>query len=111
MRQRFLLGMFDPPSRVPLSNLTLADVDTPAARALARRMAEESIVMLRNKNNLLPLSSPPARIAVVGPLANTTFAMLSNYPGCSPLADGDAQVRRRDEIETGFWRKNYRNVY
>ena len=50
-----------------MSNLTLADVDTPANRAVALQITEESIVLLRNKNSLLPLPPGLRRVAVVGP--------------------------------------------
>src|SRR5205807_2461593 len=54
---RFRLGMFDPPESVPWSKLTLADNDTPAHRQLALEAARQSIVLLKNEGNLLPLRS------------------------------------------------------
>ncbi|EGX59489.1 beta-xylosidase [Streptomyces zinciresistens K42] len=54
------------------------DLDPPANRALARRLAEESVVLLDNPAGLLPLS-PDARIAVVGPRAADALAMLGCY--------------------------------
>jgi beta-glucosidase len=78
---RFRLGMFDPPDRVPWSKLTLADLDTTANRALSRTAARESIVLLKNERNTLPLSSKIKSIAVVGPTANSLDVLLGNYNG------------------------------
>ncbi|MFI8088057.1 glycoside hydrolase family 3 N-terminal domain-containing protein [Streptomyces sp. NPDC086080] len=57
---------------------TLIDLDSAGNRALARRLAEESVVLLDNPGGLLPLS-PDARIAVVGPRAADALAMLGCY--------------------------------
>jgi beta-glucosidase len=78
---RFLLGMFDPPDRVPWSHLSLADVDTSANRQLALTAARESIVLLKNERNTLPLKSSVKSIAVIGPTADSLDALLGNYNG------------------------------
>jgi len=78
---RFRLGMFDPPARVPWSKLTLADVDTPSNRKLALDAAHESIVLLKNDRNTLPLKSSVKSIAVVGPTADSLDVLLGNYNG------------------------------
>ncbi|MEV6171095.1 glycoside hydrolase family 3 N-terminal domain-containing protein [Streptomyces sp. NPDC051954] len=54
------------------------DLDSTANRALARRLAEESVVLLDNPDGVLPLA-PDARIAVVGPRAADALAMLGCY--------------------------------
>ncbi|RMB87900.1 glycoside hydrolase family 3 N-terminal domain-containing protein [Streptomyces shenzhenensis] len=54
------------------------DLDSAANRALARRLAEESVVLLDNPDGLLPLA-PDTRIAVVGPRAADPLAMLGCY--------------------------------
>ncbi|MFC9288308.1 glycoside hydrolase family 3 N-terminal domain-containing protein [Streptomyces sp. NPDC057052] len=54
------------------------DLDSAANRAVARRLAEESVVLLDNPDGLLPLS-PDTRIAVVGPRAADALAMLGCY--------------------------------
>jgi beta-glucosidase len=76
---RIRLGMFDPPSLVAYSKLEEARLDSPAHRSLARRLAGESMVLLKN-NGVLPLRSVK-RIAVVGPLAEQTTVLLGNYTG------------------------------
>ena len=76
---RMRLGMFDPPSSVPYSKIDEKELDSAAHRELARRMANESMVLLKN-DGVLPLKSVK-RIAVVGPLAEQTAVLLGNYNG------------------------------
>ncbi|MBC2901301.1 glycoside hydrolase family 3 N-terminal domain-containing protein [Streptomyces cupreus] len=57
---------------------TRIDLDSTANRALARRLAEESVVLLDNPDGVLPLA-PDTRIAVVGPRAADALAMLGCY--------------------------------
>ncbi|MCG3149616.1 MAG: Beta-hexosaminidase [Verrucomicrobiae bacterium] len=80
---RFRLGMFDPPARVPWSKLKPAVVNSPAHRKLARRMAQESIVLLKN-DGVLPLRKDLRQILVVGPNAVDTLVLLGNYNGFAP---------------------------
>jgi len=77
---RMRLGMFDPPELVPFSKITLADLDTPAHRAVALEAARKAIVLLSNKHNMLPLQHP-GRIAVVGPTAELIQILEGNYTG------------------------------
>jgi beta-glucosidase len=78
---RFRLGMFDPPSMVPYSRVTPAENDTEAHSQLALRTAREAIVLLKNKNNFLPLKQAPETIAVIGPDADDLDALEGNYNG------------------------------
>jgi beta-glucosidase len=77
---RMRLGQFDPPEMV-FPHITPADNDTEAHRALALRVAEESLVLLKNENGLLPLSETPRSIAVIGPNADNIEALVGNYNG------------------------------
>jgi beta-glucosidase len=78
---RFRLGMFDPPDRVPYSKIGIEQNDSAEHRALALRVAEESIVLLKN-DRLLPLDrSRVKRIAVIGPNADAARMQSGNYPG------------------------------
>ena len=78
---RFGLGMFDPPELVPYSQITMAEVDSPAHAALALKAAEESIVLLKN-SGLLPLDRARIkRLAVVGANADSVRVLLGNYNG------------------------------
>jgi len=80
---RFRLGMFDPPSRNPYARIRPGVVNGPAHRALARRMAQESIVLLKNEGSLLPLSPGIRSVAVVGPCALDFSVLWGNYNGFS----------------------------
>ena len=76
---RIRLGMFDPPATVPYMNIDEKQLDSPAHRELARRIANESMVLLKN-DGVLPLKSAK-RVALVGPLADQTAVLLGNYNG------------------------------
>lgn len=80
MAARFRLGMFDPPERVRWASIPYSVNQSPEHDALARRAAQQSIVLLKN-NGVLPLSKEVKRIAVVGPTADDTMALLGNYYG------------------------------
>jgi beta-glucosidase len=76
---RIRLGMFDPASMVPYDRIPRSELDSAAHRRLALRLAEESMVLLKN-DGVLPLRSVK-HIAVVGPLADQTEVLLGNYNG------------------------------
>jgi beta-glucosidase len=76
---RIRLGMFDPASMVPYSKIDESELDSAGHRKLARQMANESMVLLKN-DGTLPLKSA-TRIAIVGPLADQTAVLLGNYTG------------------------------
>ena len=76
---RIRLGMFDPPAAVPYVSIDEKQLNSPVHRELARRIANESMVLLKN-DGTLPLKSAK-RIAIVGPLADQTAVLLGNYSG------------------------------
>ena len=84
LRQKFELGLLDPgwtavPGWDPAADGAVApDLDPPAHRAIARRLAEESIVLLANPGDALPVAKT-AKVAVVGPLANDPLAFFGCY--------------------------------
>lgn len=77
---RMRLGMFDPPERVRWARIPAAVNQAPAHDALALTAARESLVLLKN-DGVLPLSRTLKRIAVVGPTADDSMALLGNYFG------------------------------
>ncbi len=77
---RIKLGMFDPPDMDPYSKIDEKELASPEHRALARKVAEESMVLLKN-DGVLPLKPEVKNIAVVGPLADQTRVLLGNYNG------------------------------
>jgi beta-glucosidase len=78
---RFRLGMFDPPQDVPYARTPFSEVDSEAHRALARQVARESIVLLKNANGVLPLDAKGKTIAVIGPNATMVESLEGNYNG------------------------------
>ncbi len=77
---RMKLGMFDPPEMVPFSKIDEKLLDSAEHRAMARKLANESMVLLKN-DGVLPLRTSGIKIAVVGPLADQTKVLLGNYNG------------------------------
>jgi beta-glucosidase len=78
---RFKLGLFDPPQDCPYSKIGIDQNDTPEHQALALKVAEESIVLLKN-NGLLPLNRAKIRrVAVIGPNADSVPMLQGNYNG------------------------------
>jgi beta-glucosidase len=77
---RMKLGMFDPPEMVPYSKIDEKLLDSAAHREMARKVAGESMVLLKN-DGVLPLKTSAIKIVVVGPLADQTRVLLGNYNG------------------------------
>ncbi|HTQ97072.1 MAG TPA: glycoside hydrolase family 3 N-terminal domain-containing protein, partial [Candidatus Acidoferrum sp.] len=77
---RMKLGMFDPPALVPYTKIDEKELDSAEHRELARVLANESMVLLKN-DGTLPLAKKNLNIAVVGPLADKTTYLLGNYTG------------------------------
>jgi beta-glucosidase len=78
---RFRLGMFDPPQDVPYTRIPHTEVDSQAHRMLARQVAQESFVLLKNADGLLPLNGKAKTIAVIGPNATALESLEGNYSG------------------------------
>ncbi len=78
---RFRLGMFDPPQDVPYARIPMSEVDSEAHRQLARQVARESIVLLKNADGILPLQAQGKTIAVIGPNATVLESLEGNYYG------------------------------
>lgn len=78
---RYRLGMFDPPSMVKYAQTPASVLESPAHQAHALKMARQSVVLLKNENNTLPLKKSIKKIAVLGPNANNRISVLGNYNG------------------------------
>jgi beta-glucosidase len=71
---RFRLGQFDPDGG-PYARIGPDVIDSPAHRALARKTADEAMVLLRNSHGALPLDpAKTSKVAVVGPLSNVLYS-------------------------------------
>ena len=78
---RFELGEMDDDALVPWSKIPLSVISSDDHKTLAIDMAHESMTLLQNKNNILPLSKSVQEIAVVGPNADDAPLMWGNYNG------------------------------
>jgi len=78
---RFKLGMFDPDEEVPYASISTDVVACDEHRQLAYRAATESVVLLKNKNNILPIKPSTKKIFVTGPTAASMEVLLGNYYG------------------------------
>jgi beta-glucosidase len=78
---RFKLGMFDPPAEVPYAAIPTSIIGCPEHRRLAYEAAVKSIVLLKNKDNILPIREQTQRIMLVGPNATSIDVLLGNYHG------------------------------
>ncbi len=78
---RFRLGMFDPPSMVKYAQVSSSVLESAEHQAHSLKMAQQSIVLLKNENSTLPLTKNLKKIAVLGPNADNSISLLGNYNG------------------------------
>lgn len=78
LKQKAELGLLDPHWSPETDGLSSYDLDSPRNRQIARRVAEESVILLQNEQRTLPLS-PPLRIAVIGPGADDSGCLFGCY--------------------------------
>jgi len=103
-RARFHLGMFDPPEQVPHAQIPYEVNDSKEHQALALRVARESIVLLKNEGNLLPLSKDLKSIAVIGPNADDLQVLIGNYNGTPSRAVAPLEgIRGKVSSATKFY--------
>jgi len=100
---RFQLGMFDPVERVKYAQIPLSVVESAPHQAHALKMARESVVLLKNEKNTLPLRKDLKKIVVLGPNANNENVQLGNYNGfptniVTPLEGIRAKVGAGTEV-------------
>jgi beta-glucosidase len=106
LKVAFRLGAFDPPESVPFSKITEAAINSPAHRELALRASRESIVLLSNKNNFLPLNKAVLKtVAVIGPAAKTPeYGNYYNYNNGQTKVDPLTGLKNRlgDGVEIRY---------
>jgi len=84
LRTEFKLGFYDDPSLNPYHGYGVDSIHNTQHIALARKVAQQSMVLLKNDKNILPLSKANvSSIMVVGPNAASLDAMVANYHGTS----------------------------
>ena len=81
---RMRLGMFDPPASFPYGRLPFTENNSEEHRQRSLQAARESIVLLKNKNGILPLGKTISKIAVIGPTAELIQSLQGNYNGPPP---------------------------
>ena len=81
LRGKAALGLFDDPYHGATPERERAALLAPEHRQLARRVAEEAIVLLKNDGQRLPLGASVKTIAVIGPLADDKVSALGSWPG------------------------------
>lgn len=79
LEQKYRLGLFSDPFRYCDAERERRVVGSPETHEKALRMAERSIVLLKNEGNVLPLSRDIKRVALVGPLANSKRDMCGGW--------------------------------
>ncbi|QKG57764.1 glycoside hydrolase family 3 C-terminal domain-containing protein [Hymenobacter sp. BRD128] len=85
LRVKFEMGLFENPYVDPRQPRQL--VRTPANVRLARQVAQESVVLLKNDKDLLPLTKALERIAVIGPNADNMYNQLGDYTAPQPASN------------------------
>ena len=78
---RFELGDFDDDALVPWTKIPASVLNNEKHRQLALEMARQTMTLLQNKNNILPLSRSTKKIAVIGPNADEEVMLWGNYNG------------------------------
>ena len=85
LRVKFRAGLFEHPYADPAREKT--DILTAENLQASRRMAQESVVLLKNQNNLLPLGKSIKTLAVIGPMADDKATQLGSWAGQGQAKD------------------------
>ncbi|MCQ2146517.1 MAG: glycoside hydrolase family 3 C-terminal domain-containing protein [Bacteroidales bacterium] len=81
LKARFELGEMDPDETVSWNQIDVKKLASDEHDALALKMARESMVLLQNNNNVLPLKKSGLKVAVLGPNAADSVVLAGNYNG------------------------------
>ena len=101
---RLRLGLFAPKGAVKFENISYDVVDSENHRLLALETARKSLVLLKNENNLLPLSKNVKKVAVIGPNANDLEVLLGNYNGypSNPVTPLNGIIQKLPNAEVNY---------
>jgi len=103
---RFKLGMFDPPERVPYAATPPSVVSCPAHWELAYQAAAQSVVLLKNRDGVLPLGPQARGIGVLGPTAADVGVLLGSDSGLSAelttILEGIVD-RAPEDVRLDYW--------
>ena len=89
LRLKFQAGLFDHPYADP--NREKTDMLTPESLQIARKLAQESLVLLQNRGHVLPLSKGQT-VAVIGPLAGDQASQMGSWAGNGQAKDAVAPL-------------------
>ena len=82
LKIQFQLGIFDPQEKVPYASIDRSKIDCAEHKQHAYLMAQQSLVLLKNSNRIIPLDENKVKhIAIIGPNANNPKTLLANYNG------------------------------
>lgn len=95
LTQKFALGLFEN----PYVQVEAVQFDTPDERTLARQIAQQSLVLLKNEGDLLPLAKDVDSIAVIGPNAHSTRNLFGDYSYPAHL-ESLTEMRERSTFDT-----------
>ncbi len=100
LEAKYKLGLFENPYKYCDVKRPAKDIFTPEHRAIARKTASESFVLMKNDNQTLPLQKK-GTIAVVGPLGNTRSNMPGTWSVAAVLDNAPSLVEGLKEVTKG----------
>jgi beta-glucosidase len=104
LRIKFRLGLFEKPYKGKDCKITLLSNEN---KAIAQKLAEQSIVMLKNQNDLLPLSPTLKSIAIIGPYGNNPGEMDGCWTSYGRIEDVQAVLPAIQKLLAGNVTINY----
>ncbi|MFW9819267.1 MAG: glycoside hydrolase family 3 C-terminal domain-containing protein [Candidatus Thorarchaeota archaeon] len=105
LKARFKLGMFDPPEIVPYTKIPYSVVNCEKHQNIALTTAQESMVLLKNENKILPLDKNIESIAVIGPNADNPKAQyyFHYYPGIYRIITPLEGIKRKISLNSKLY--------
>ncbi|NCD71061.1 glycoside hydrolase family 3 N-terminal domain-containing protein [Mucilaginibacter agri] len=103
LRVKFRLGLFDNPYTTIVDQRYLQ----PESKAVAEKLATESMVLLKNKDHALPLTGNVKQIALIGPLAKDQEDMLGNWAAHGDAKDAETVLDGFEKEFAGKAKINY----
>ena len=97
--KKFEMGLFDNPYKFSNKIREQAALNNPAHQAAARSMAAKSIVLLKNNNNILPLSKNFKKIAFIGPLVKSLIENKGFWDVSIPGVDSNFIVSQWEGLQ------------
>lgn len=100
LEAKYKLGLFDDPYRYCDAKRAKKEIFTPEHKAIARQIAAETFVLLKNDRQLLPLQRK-GKIALIGPLADTKSNMSGTWSVAARLNDNKTLLEAMKEAVAG----------